>query len=155
MTTSNREWLRRQVEAEDGGFVSVGGFVMAIEQLSAEHATVKPLRQAFARLVQLKRRESALSIEQFAERVDVDLREVVGIETDDRYTPTGLCVHRIASFFKLPERPLMALAGLLSVKDARFQDASLRFAARSAPVDKLSTEERDALDAYVKFLCDR
>jgi len=107
MTTSNREWLRRQVEAEDGGFVSVGGFVMAIEQLSAEHATVKPLRQAFARLVQLKRRESALSIEQFAERVDVDLREVVGIETDDRYTPTGLCVHRIASFFKLPERPLM------------------------------------------------
>ena len=155
MTTSNREWLRRQVEAEDGDFVSVGGFVMAIEQLSAEHATVKPLRQAFSRLVQLKRRESALSIEQFAERADIDLREVVGIETDDRYTPSGLCVHRIASFFKLPERPLMALAGLLSVKDARFQDASLRFAARSASVDKLSSEERDALDAYVNFLCNR
>jgi len=155
MTTSNREWLRRQVEAEDGGFVSVGGFVMAIEQLSAEHATVKPLRQAFARLVQLKRRESALSIEQFAERTDIDLREIVGIETDDQYTPSGLCVHRIASFFKLPERPLMALAGLLSVKDARFQDASLRFAARSASVDKLSSEERDALDVYVKFLCNR
>ena len=84
MTTSNREWLRRQVEAEDGGFVSVGGFVMAIEQLSAEHATVKPLRQAFARLVQLKRRESALSIEQFAERTDIDLREIVGIETWER-----------------------------------------------------------------------
>lgn len=155
MTTSNREWLRRQVQAEDGCFVSVGGFVMAIEQLSANQATVRPLRQAFARLVQLKRRECALSLEDFARRADVDLREVVGIETDDEYAPSGLCVHRIASFFKLPERPLMALAGLLSVKDPQFQDASLRFAARSTPVDKLSSEERDALEVYVKFLCER
>jgi hypothetical protein len=91
MTTSNREWLRRQVEAEDGGSVSVGGFVMAIEQLATEHATVKHLRarQAFARLVELKRRESALSLEQFADSADIDLREVVGIETDDRFTRGG------------------------------------------------------------------
>lgn len=128
---------------------------MAIEHLTADHATVRPLRQAFARLVQLKRRERALSVEEFAQRSDVDLGEVVGIETDDRYVPSGLSVHRIASFLKLPERPLMALAGLLSVKDAQFQDASLRFAARSAPIDELSNEERDALDAYVKFLCER
>lgn len=155
MTTSNREWLRRQVQAEDGTFVSVGGLVMAIEHLTADHARVRPLRQAFARLVQLKRRERALSLEEFAQRSDVDLGEVVGIETDDRYVPSGLSVHRIAAFLKLPERPLMALAGLLSVKDAQFQDASLRFAARSASIDELSNEERDALDAYVKFLCER
>lgn len=127
---------------------------MAIEHLTADQPTVRPLRHAFARLVQLKRRERVLSLEEFAQRADVDLGEVVGIETDDRYVPSGLSVHRIAVFLKLPERPLMALAGLLSVKDAQFQDASLRFAARSAPIDELSNEERDALDAYVKFLCE-
>ena len=128
---------------------------MDLEQLSAGAATIRPLRQAFARLVQLKRRERALSLEEFAHEADVDLGEVVRIETDDRYVPSGLSVHRIAAFFRLPDRPLMALAGLLSVKDAQFQDASLRFAARSAPIDELSHEERKALDEYVKFLCER
>lgn len=128
---------------------------MAIEHLTAGQAAARPLRHAFARLVQLKRRERALSLEEFAQHADVDLVEVVGIETDDRYVPSGLSVHRIAAFFRLPERPLMALAGLLSVKDTQFQDASLRFAARAAPIEELSDEERDALDAYVKFLCER
>jgi hypothetical protein len=49
----------------------------------------------------------------------------------------------------------MALAGLLRVKDAQFQNAALKFAARSEPVKKLSQEEHSALEEYVKFLCER
>jgi hypothetical protein len=155
MTTSNREWLRRQVEAEDGGFVSTGGLVLTLEQMAAVQSAARPLRQAFARLVQLKRRERALSLEDFARRAEVDLAEVVDIETNELFVPTAFCVHRIAAFFALPERPLMALAGLLSLKDAQFQNVSLRFAARSAPIDELSHDEREQLDEYVKFLCER
>ena len=49
----------------------------------------------------------------------------------------------------------MALAGLLKVKDAQFQQQAVRFAARSEPVEKLSKEEHRALEEYVKFLCER
>jgi hypothetical protein len=64
-------------------------------------------------------------------------------------------VHKIAAFFKVPEQKLMALAGLLQVKDAQFQSAALKFAARSAPVEKLSREEHSDLEEILKFLCER
>ncbi len=64
-------------------------------------------------------------------------------------------MHKIAAFLKVPEQKLMALAGLLQVKDTQFQNAALKFAARSAPVEKLSKEEHSDLEEIVKFLCER
>jgi hypothetical protein len=88
-------------------------------------------------------------------KIDVDLAELLKIETDDHYTPAIHTVHQIAEFLKIPEKKLMALAGLLRVKDAQFQNAALKFAARSEPVEKLSQEEQSALEEYVKFLSER
>jgi HTH-type transcriptional regulator, competence development regulator len=151
----NRDWLIRKAEQEDGCFVSVGGLVDALEQ--AEHApgNVVPFKHAFVRFLQLARRDCKLSMEQFAKKVDVDLVELLKIETDEQYTPAIRTVHQSAQFLKIPERKLMALAGLLRVKDAQFQNAALKFAARSEPVEKLSQEEHSALEEYVKFLCER
>ncbi len=151
---NDREWLKRQAALEDGAFVSVGGFVesLGVDELVGN---VIPLRSAFARLIQLARRERNLSCEQFAGKVDVDLAEVLGIETDEHYTPALRTVHQIANFLCLPERKLLALSGLLKVKDAQFQTAALQFAARSEPVEKLTEEEHSALEEYVKFLCER
>jgi len=140
---------------EDGGFVSAGGLVSEIE-LPGREIPVKadPLRHAFVRLLRLTRRERSLSLEELATKADIDLAELMRIEIDEHHTPNILTVCRIAEFFRLPQKPLLALAGLLEPKDASFQHESLRFAARSEPVEKLSREEHKALEEYVKFLCD-
>jgi transcriptional regulator with XRE-family HTH domain len=150
----NRDWLIRKAEQEDGCFVSVGGLVDALEQ-ATQSGKVIPFKCAFARFLQLARRDRKLSLEQFANKVDIDLVELLKIETDAQYTPAIRTVHQIAEFLGIPERKLMTLAGLLRVKDAQFQNAALRFAARSEPVEKLSQEEHSALEEYVKFLCER
>jgi len=151
----NRDWLIRKAEQEDGCFVSVGGLVDALEQAEQTSSNIIPFKHAFARFLQLARRDRKLSLEQFAKKVDVDLAELLKLETDDQYTPTIRTVHQVAEFLKVPEKKLMALAGLLRVKDAQFQSAALKFAARSEPVEKLSQEEHSALEEYVKFLCER
>jgi len=46
----------------------------------------------------------------------------------------------------------MVLAGLLQVKDFGLQQASVRFAARSEPMEDVSPEEHAAFEEYVKFL---
>ena len=151
----NRDWLVRKAEQEDGGFVSVGGLVDALEQAQQTSNNLAPFKLAFSRFLQLARRERKLSLEQFANKVDIDLAELLNIETDEQYTPAFRTVHQIAEFLKIPEKKLMALAGLLRVKDAQFQNAALKFAARSEPVEKLSQEEHSALEEYVTFLCQR
>ena len=135
MNTS-KEWLRKKAEQEDGCYVSVGGLVQALEQTGQGTS-------------------NGLSLEEFAEKVDVDLVELLKIETEEHHKPAIRTVHKIAAFLKVPEQKRMALAGLLQVKDVQFQNAALKFATRSAPVEKLSGEEHSDLEEIVKFLCER
>lgn len=151
----NRNWLIDKAEGEDGCLVSVGGLVDALERAEQRPSNVIPFKHAFVRFVQLARRERELTLDQFAGKAGVDLVELLMIEKDEQYTPATRTVHRIAAFLKIPEKRLMALAGLLPVKDAQFQTAALRFSANSEPVEKLSREEHAALEEYVKFLCGR
>ncbi|MDP8989892.1 MAG: helix-turn-helix domain-containing protein [Acidobacteriota bacterium] len=151
---TDKNWILKKAAQEDGALISVGGLVEALEP-TEQASNVVPIKHAFTRFLQLARRERELSLDQFAQRVDVDLAELLKMETDEAYTPALRTVHKIAEFFKVPEQPLMALAGLLKVKDAQFQHAALKFAARSESVEKLSPEEHSALEEYVNFLCQR
>jgi transcriptional regulator with XRE-family HTH domain len=152
---TDKAWLLKKAAEEDGCFVSVGGLVDSLEQSEQPSGNVVPLRQAFVRFIQLARRERRLSLEQFAEKVDVDLVELFKIETEEHHKPAIRTVHQIAGFLQIPEKKLLALAGLLQVKDAQFQTAALKFAARSAPVEKLTRKEHSDLEEIVKFLCQR
>jgi HTH-type transcriptional regulator, competence development regulator len=122
----------------------------------AEITSATPLAEAtktaFVRLLHLLRRERHLSLEQLAQKADVDLAELVKIETDESFKPTPRTVHQLSAFLKIPAKKLMVLAGLLQVKDYDLQQASVRFAARSEPVDDVTPEEHAALEEYVKFL---
>lgn len=149
----DQAWVQKKALQEDGCFVSVGGLVNALEKPAQEVTNVTPIKVAFARFVQLARRERKLSLEQFAAKVDIDLVELMNVEKDERYIPALRTVHQIAHFLKVPEQKLMALAGLLKAKDAKFQTAALKFAARSESVEKLSEEEHAALEEYINFLC--
>lgn len=154
---TDREWLKRKATEEDGCFVSVGGLVHALEQNENEPASnlAQATRSAFIRLLDLFRRERGLTVEQFAEKADIDLAELVNIETKENYAPSPRTVYQVAQFLKLPERRLMALAGLVRIEDVQFRQAAVRFAARSASVEKLSREEHYALQEFVRFLSEK
>jgi transcriptional regulator with XRE-family HTH domain len=152
---TDKEWLKRRAEQEDGCFVSVGGLVESLAEREQAVAKVVPMKPAFVRFVQLARRDRRLSMEQFATEVDVDLVELVKIETEEHYKPALRTIHKIADFLDVPEKKLLALAGLLQMKDPQFQTAALRFAARSAPVEKLTQQEHMDLEEIVKLLCEQ
>ncbi|HWZ30755.1 MAG TPA: helix-turn-helix transcriptional regulator [Bryobacteraceae bacterium] len=152
---TDKNWLKRMTELEDGCVISVGGLVESLEQKEQAGSNVVPMKPAFVRFVALARRERSLSLEQFAEKVDVDLVELVKIETETNYKPAIRTVHKIAEFLKVPQKTLLALAGLLQMKDPEFQTAALKFAARSAPVEKLTKQEHSDLEEIVKLLCEQ
>jgi HTH-type transcriptional regulator, competence development regulator len=143
------EWMRRKAEEEDGSFVSVAGSLYKADE--EKRKIVDATRVSFSRFVHLARKEKRLTLEQFAERTDVDLFELVNIETE-KAKPKARTVYQIADFLGLPEQRLMALAGLLEVKDVQFQEESVRFAARAETLEAPTPEEHAAFEAWVKFL---
>ena len=149
------EWLERQAALEDNCYVSVGGLVSAVQELEQRSPAAELTRAAFVRLLQLARRERRLTVEQFAEELDVQLAELVGIETDEHYRPKPRTVSKLAKFLSVPPQKLFLLSGLTRARDEHFQEAALHFAARSQPTRELSPEEHAALEEYVKFLCER
>lgn len=151
---TDRKWLKRQAELEDNCFVSVGGLISTVEKLEQQSKEISLTRCAFVRLLELTRREYKLTWEQLSKKLDVALEELIGIATDEKYKPTPRTVTKIAQFMKVPAEKLFILSGLTRAKDARFQKEALRFAARSQPTEELSSEEQEALEEYVKFLCE-
>lgn len=152
----DRNWVMKRAQEEDRHFVSVGGLISQIDPEWRAEVYTPPLleatKTAFVRLLQLLRRERRLSLEQLAQKADIELAELVKIETDESFKPTPRTIHQLAAFLKLPAKKLMALAGLLQIKDYNLQQASVRFAARSEPVEDVTPEEHAALEEYVKFL---
>ena len=149
---SDPEWLKKQAALEDNCFVSVGGLVSAVEDLEQQAQQATASHTAFVNLLNPTRREHKLTWEQFSQKLDVDLAELIEIEN---YRPTPRTVSKIAHYLRVPAEKLFILTGLARAHDRQFQEAALRFAARSQPVTALSSEEHEALKEYVKFLCER
>lgn len=149
----NRDnWLLQMSDAEGNCDLSVGGLAHEFGMVAPTNAAPSVARTAFAKLIELRRRERRMSVEQLAQRADIDLGEVVGLERGDPSTPEPRTVYKLAAVLELPQDKLMQLSGLTKPKDTRFAQEAVRFAARSEPLDKLSREEHEALEEFVKFL---
>ena len=154
---TNKEWLLRMADAEDNCELAVGGLAHELGLLEQpEQSFAPPTRGAFARLIELRRREQRLSVEELAEKADVELPELLDIEHGELTSPPEVrTVFNLATTLKLPQQRLMQLAGLAEAKDEGFRDAAVRFAARSESIDKLTREEHRALEEFVKFLAEK
>ncbi len=148
-------WLQRMAELEDGCFVSVGGWVHALEKARGPAGTALTPGLAFSQLVILARRERELARSTFASAADIALTELVRIETEPDYTPSSRAVYQLARYLGLPERDLNALAGLTIVNDQEFADRALQFVARSKPGETMTGEDRQALQTFVGYLLSR
>ena len=146
-----RDWLLQAAEIEDScRSLSVGGLANDLGMPSLGLSSVQPV---FGRLIEYARRKQGLSVEKLAERADIDLEAIVEIETQDRAVPEVRTVYQLAQALKLPIDRLMEVAGLVTPKP-EVKRAALRFAARSEPTAKLSRDEREAFEEFVKVLAE-
>jgi HTH-type transcriptional regulator, competence development regulator len=156
----SKEWLLKHAEEDDKVEISAGriGLEDLIAHKKALGASKEPMEApvpAFGKLINLCRRSKGLSMEQLAERARVDLSELINIEHDLRYRPEPRTVYQLSGVLDLPNEKLLQLSGNMVIRDMRFEQSVVKFAARSESVDKLSREEHRALEEFVKYLSEQ
>lgn len=150
----DRAWLDRRC-THDTGMVSAGRLARDLDALGTpapEHDALK--MTAFSKLIELRRRSCGFTPEVLAERADIDLAELVDIEQRGT-TPEPRTIHRLADTLKLPLQGLMELSGLAEPRNHRIGESAVRFAARSESIAKLTPEQREALEEFVRQLDQR
>jgi len=151
----SKAWCLNMARLE--GNAEIGAGLLAVDPTSHKAPIANPAASnvshiAFGRLIRLMRRKEGLTIENLADKVDIDVDEIVSIEDNIHHNADPRTVYQLANHFKLPKAELLQLAGLAAPKnDALFNEA-VRFAARSDPTARLSPEEQAALEAFVAVL---
>ncbi|PBJ21585.1 Helix-turn-helix domain protein [Pseudomonas ogarae] len=146
----SKEWFKKMAELEGDSPIGAGTYGLRASSITPQNQDETNV--VFGRFVRLMRRQQGLTVEQLADRANIDLSELVDIEDDSRYKPGPRTVYQLANFFSVPDRRLMQIAGLTSKMDVHLQNEGARFAARSDPVAQLTPEERAALDAFIVAL---
>ena len=96
-----------------------------------------------------------MSLEQLSDDADVDMADLVEIESDPHHRPELRTTYQLANYFKVSRAGLMQVAGLAVQKDAKLFDEGVRFAARSESTAALTPEEGAALEAFVAVLSEQ
>lgn len=151
-----KEWCRRMAELE--GDAEIGAGPLALDPVFTGESIPAVLDDedephiAFGRFVRLMRRQRGLSLEELATGADVDVAILVEIENDPHHKPELRATYQLANYFGVSRSGLMQVAGLTARKDAKLSDEAIRFAARSEPTAALTSEEKEALEAFVAVL---
>ena len=107
---------------------------------------------AFGRFVRLMRRRKGLTLGKLAADADVDMVDLIAIESVPSHKPELRTAYQLANYFNVSRTGLLQVAGLTAPKDAGLLSETIRFAARSEPMAELTPEENAALEAFVTIL---
>lgn len=151
----SKEWWVKRAHRE--GNATVGAGLLAFDPTPEERPVDVGVggeenRIAFGKFVNLMRRRKGYSMEQLAEKADLEASELLVIEDNLQYIPTLRTVYKLAQTFSVSQQRLMQLAGLAAANDAGLRKEAVRFAARSESTQKLTSEENAALEAFVAVL---
>ena len=146
-------WLLKMAEKEGNGVVSVGGLVGRVDANAQALSSTATERGALAQLIEWQRRKLRWSVEDLAEKANVEVEDVLAIEMGQG-TPEPRTLFNLAAAINLPAQKLMHLAGLVMSRDPRLERAAVRFAARSAPIEMLTTEQSAALEEFVRVIAE-
>jgi len=152
-----KEWCMQMAQHESDDEIGVGLLAsdLVFNGEPASHRSAPKMEEshvAFGRLVRLMRRDNGFSIEKLAEDADIDIEELIDIEEDAHFRPDVRTVYQLANVFGLPRTNLLKIAGLVEAQNDALHEEAVRFAARSDPVARLTSEERAALEAFVAIL---
>ena len=110
---------------------------------------------AFGEFVHLLRRSKGLSVDQFAEVVDIEVSDAQAIEEDPFYRVDGRTVWAIARTYQLPQGKLNEMAGVVVANDMEPFIDQQRYAARSELRSALSPDEIALMNVLVSVIEDR
>jgi transcriptional regulator with XRE-family HTH domain len=110
------------------------------------------MNYAFRELLRGLRKKTGMKIDEFASKSGIDQEEVLRMERNGCYRPTPLALHKLSKFYGIPQRRLAVLAGAVRNVPAELEQEVSRFAAQSESFAKLTPEEQQILDEFVKFL---
>ena len=154
-----KEWCVRMAQLEGDAEIGAGrlavdpvfdGEVIPVAAGDEEGSNV-----AFGRFVRLMRRQRGLTLERLADDADVDMADLVEIESKPHHKPELRTAYQLANYFKVPRSGFLQVAGLTGPKDTKLFDEAVRFAARSEPTAALTSEESAALEAFVAVLSEQ
>jgi len=120
--------------------------------MTANDPRMDVLRYAFSLAAQLLRRKKNLTVDELAKRADIDRGEIVAMERNRGYRPSPLTLHKLSKFYGIPEQRMLVLAGAVKDVPPEIQQSASRFAAHSESFSKLTPEEKEALDEFVRLL---
>ena len=158
-TKISKEWCIRMAQLE--GDAEIGAGRLAVDPVFAgETDPVTATDEegpniAFGRFVSLMRRQRGISLEKLADDADVDMTDLVEVESNPYHKPELRTAYQLANYFNVPQSGLMQVAGLTAPKDTRLFDEAVRFAARSEPTAVLTPEECAALEAFIAVLSEQ
>lgn len=120
--------------------------------VTAENPEVERMRRVFREVVRNLRLRRGLTIDQLARKLEMDQGEIIAVEQNPGYRPPPASLYRLSEFYGIPLRRLLALAGAVREVPAEIREEAARFAAQSESFAKLTSEEQQLLDRFVKFL---
>ncbi|MCC7066809.1 MAG: helix-turn-helix domain-containing protein [Planctomycetes bacterium] len=150
---TNHQWLRRMADLEDScGSISVGGLAQDLGMLKARRETNVVARTAFGKLLELARRRAGLGVEELAAQAATEVADIIQLERGDNVDLAPRVVFQLCAVLHLPHTGVMELAGLTGHREGIVAEAAVRFAAQSEGIEKLTAEERNALQEFEKVL---
>lgn len=129
-----------------------GGGNVGGATLEDPHA--ESMKVGFRIFMRKLRLSAGLSLPELAKKIDVDLDQLLLIEQKVGYKPYPRTLSQLAKFYDVPLQALMQMAGSTKKIDKQIEENVVRFAAESESFEKLTDDERKALNTLVKVLRD-
>lgn len=164
------EWYRAMAKIEADHDISAGFPLLDLEILKegnvSQDISNRPAHQdeenykiecrqaGYSRFMHMLRIDKRLSIEQLAEKLNVDHEQLFLIERKIGYKAPPRTLSLLATFYNLPLNGLLQLAGVVRDMDKKIEKDIVRFAAESDSFEKLSKEEKALLNNLVKVIRD-
>jgi transcriptional regulator with XRE-family HTH domain len=152
-----KDWLLSRAPREEGLEIGAGS-LRHLSRVEAQHPTepedVATIEQrlSFGHFVGLMRRKHGWTIQQLAQRAEVDPGELLVIERDPRHEAELSTVHGLAKTLDVPPKRLIKMAGLAEDRSSRLAEAAVAFAASAGPAAPLTEQEEIALQTYLKVV---
>jgi hypothetical protein len=137
------EWVLAMSALEEGHTLDVGGLYGRMKLAETDAS-----RRSLAKFVELSQRRLGQSLENLAEKAEVDLGELLAVETSEGVVHDPQTIQRLAVALRVNPQLLLQLAGLLPAEGHQLEKAALHFAARMESVKPLEPQEEAALDKF-------
>jgi hypothetical protein len=151
----SKEWWLARIDGEPDGPIGAGSGLGEPVDDEAPSTVAAPSATSFGEFVHLLRRREGLSVDQFANAVDIEVREAQAIEEDPYYHAEARTVWVIARKFSLSQAKLNEMAGVVIANDVEPFIDQQRYAARSELRSALSADEISLLNIIVSVIEDR